>query len=282
MNKIIKDYILVLIGTSLLALSTTMFLNQHNLVIGGVVGIAILVDGLSSANFGFHIPLWLTNIVLNIPLLIMGIRLIGKKFILRTIISTIFLSIALYFTEYIPVPTDNLLLSSIYGGIFAGIGIGLVAYGGGSTGGTDLLSRIIRHYRSDITHGNILFVIDLIIVVLGFYTFGVEKGMYAIFAIYASTKIIDRIIEGFRIGRTLYIISNRCEEISEAILKEINRGTTYIKAKGGFNKKDRDMLMCVIRKRQILKVKRIISKIDKDAFVVVNDAVEVLGEGFSL
>ncbi|HAN09942.1 MAG TPA: YitT family protein [Clostridiales bacterium] len=279
-KKHIKEYIYIMLGTTILALGMSLFYEQNNLVTGGVLGIGIIVKSLAAENFGLDVPIWLTNFACNIPLFIAAILVKGGKFGVKSLFATIYLSIALYFTELIPVPRYDLLLSSIYGGVLSGIGLGFVFQAYSTTGGTDMLASIINHSNREITVGNILFYVDGIIIALGFWIFGTEKGLYAVLSVYIVSKILDGMLEGVKFAKAVYIISEKSGEIGQMILIKLGRGVTALNGTGLYSKQDKKVLFCVVAKREIVKLKDRIQEIDPKAFVVVHDAREVLGEGF--
>jgi len=271
------DYIFIIIGTTLIALAINLFFESNELVTGGVTGLAIIIKYISNNK----IPLWATNIVVNIPLFIIGTFLKGKGFVGKTLFSTFYLSFALYYTRFIPIPTNDLLLSSIFGGILGGAGLGIVFYANATTGGTDLAASILKLYFKHINIGTIMVFIDGIIIILGTFVFGIEKAMYAIISIYITGKIVDNILEGIHFSKVAFIISEHSEIIANELMSNINRGVTSLNGKGMYTKDDKQVLFCVVSKKQIVVVKEIVKEIDSSAFVIVADVREVLGEGFS-
>ncbi|HBY21340.1 MAG TPA: YitT family protein [Clostridiales bacterium] len=280
LEKIIKEYIYIIIGTTLLALGITLFYEPDDLVTGGVVGLGIIVKSVAEHNFGIQMPLWLNNLLFNIPLFIAAIIVKGKRFGVKSLFATIYLTVALYYTSLIYVPKYDLLISSIYGGVLTGIGLGMVFGAYGTTGGTDMLASIVNYYIRGATVGKILFYIDGIIIAMGFWVFGIEKGLYAIIAVFVTTKVLDGMLEGVKFAKAVYIVSEQADEIGHIILKKLGRGVTVLSGRGMYSNKDKNVLFCVVGKRQIVKLKDMIQGIDQKAFVVVYDAREVLGEGF--
>ncbi len=188
-RSIYRDYLLIILGTTLLAFALNMFFERMDLVTGGVTGLAIVIKQVTQLNFGYGVPLWLTNLVINIPLFLIAVYLKGKSFGFKSLFATVFLSLTLWLTEYlieilnITMP-DNLLLSSLYGGIIAGVGLGMVFMAYATTGGTDLAASIIQHKAKHYTIAQIMFVLDALIIAIGFFVFGVEKAMYAVISVY--------------------------------------------------------------------------------------------------
>jgi len=270
----IKDWAFVTLGALLIALSSNLFFAKHDLVTGGVISIGIIIKSFK------QIPLWITNIFINIPLFIFAISVKGKKFGIKSLYGMIVLTIFLWITENIPTLTDNLLLTCIYGGVLSGIGVGFVFLGFGSTGGTDLLAILLKKFIPQFSIGSILATIETFIIISGAIVFGIEKSLYAIIAIYFTTKLADVIVEGVKVARSVYIITDKCDIISQEIFKKIDRGVTKIKGIGMFSKNDKAVLLCVIAPKQLPYLKNIIHDNDKNAFVFVSDTREVLGEGF--
>ena len=279
-KKPIYDYIKIILGTTLLAIAINSFFEPLNLVTGGVTGLAIIIKNLTENVIGGGIPLWVTNIVVNIPLFIIAITLKGKNFGGRSLFATIFLSFALFYTQFLPHVSSDIILASVYGGVIAGSGLGLVLSAFSTTGGTDLAATIIHHYIKHISVAQIMLFLDAIIIVCGAFVFGGVQAMYAIISIFITSKVIDGILEGVHFSKATFIISHKSEEISSKILTELDRGVTGIHGEGMYCEVDRKILLCVVSKKEIVKLKELVREIDKSAFIIVADVREVLGEGF--
>ncbi|TCK93466.1 uncharacterized membrane-anchored protein YitT (DUF2179 family) [Natranaerovirga hydrolytica] len=271
---------LIFIGTNLLAFSINVFFEPMNLVIGGVTGLAIVIKEVSEVFIGFEIPIWLTNIAVNIPLFLVSTMIKGKDFGTKTVFATLLLTFTLYYTENLPMITTDLMLSTVYGGIIAGAGLGFVFLAFATTGGTDLAASIIQHYVKHFSVAKIMFFIDAFIVLIGAFIFGPEKALYAIIAIVIIAKVIDGILEGLHFSKAALIISDKHDILSMALMQNIERGVTSINGTGMFSSKEKTMLLCVVSKKQIVKLKELVRSIDEKAFVIVTDVKEVLGEGF--
>lgn len=229
----------------------------------------------------FNIPIALTNIVLNVPLFLLSVRYIGWEFVGKTLFGVLSLSGAIALVPKIALaPADDILLAAVFGGIFDGIGIGLVLYAGGTTGGTDMLAVFIHRFLKSRSVVEIMQVANWIIILLGFSVFGISSGMYALIAIFAMTKMSDNIVEGFNFARQVYVISDKSEEIAASIMTDMSRGVTGINAKGMYSKQDKQMLYCVVPTKEIVRLKELVKSIDSKAFVIVSEVREVLGEGF--
>lgn len=274
------DYVLIIVGTTFMSVAIKCIFDPINLVTGGVSGIAIVVRGMTEHIIKGGIPLWLTNIILNVPLFLMGIKIKGWSFVKRTGVATIWMSIALYILPEIHLMTEDMVLASIFGGVITGVGIGMVFLARATTGGTDMLAAIIQHYLKHYSIAQILQILDGAIVILGAFVFGLNKALYAIISIFLVSKISDSIIEGLKFSKVAYIISDYHQEIAEAIMHELERGATGLNATGMYSKTDKKVLFCVVSKKEIVQVKEIVHSIDEEAFLIVSDAREVFGEGF--
>jgi uncharacterized membrane-anchored protein YitT (DUF2179 family) len=276
--KIVVDYISITIGTALLALSIYLFLSPNIIAPGGVTGLAVVIKKV----FGYKI--FITNLVINIPLFLIGVFILGRDSGAKTAFGTLSLSFfLLYFETNFPgvFATNDILLASIFGGVLSGVGIGLVFRSGGTTGGTDLLGAILNNYIPFISVPKLMMIVDLMVVITaGIVNRSVETSLYSIISLYLIVKVADFIIEGLDYTKMFYIISSKPEEISSALIKELGRGVTSLKGKGKYTDTDKEVLLCVVYRGQMVKAKDIIYEIDHNAFVMISTTHEVLGEGF--
>lgn len=269
-----RDYILILIGASIMGFAIKNIYDPIGLVTGGASGVAIILKK------QFGVPLWLTNTAINIPLFVAAAKLKGWSFIKRTLLATVTLSVSLYVIPEMPFLMDDLFLTALFGGLITGAGAGIVFACQATTGGTDMLAAIIRRWLPHYTLAQILQVLDAAIVLIGAGIFGVTYALYALIAIYAVSKVSDGIIEGMKYSKVAYIISDKSTEIAAAILKELERGVTALDAKGMYSGNRKDVLFCVVSRKEIAQLKELVVGHDAQAFVIVSDAREVLGEGF--
>ena len=269
-----RDYILILIGASTMGFAIKNIYDPIGLVTGGASGVAIILKK------QFGVPLWLTNTAINIPLFAAAAKLKGWSFIKRTLLATVTLSVSLYVIPEMPFLMDDLFLTALFGGLITGAGAGIVFACQATTGGTDMLAAIIRRWLPHYTLAQILQVLDAAIVLIGAGIFGVTYALYALIAIYAVSKVSDGIIEGMKYSKVAYIISDKSEEIAAAILKELERGVTALDARGMYSGNRKDVLFCVVSRKEIAQLKELVVGHDAQAFVIVSDAREVLGEGF--
>lgn len=274
------DYFLIVIGTGLMALAINSVFDASGLVTGGFSGVAIIVKVWTEGIAEGGIPLWLTNLALNIPLFLIGAKIRGFSFVKRAVIGEISLSVWLAVQPVLHLAGNDLLLAAVYGGVIQGVGIGLVFLGQGTTGGTDMMAALIQKHLRHYSISQIMQLVDGLVVVVGMYVFGVHRALYAIIAVYLVTKVSDGMIEGLKFSKAAYIVTNKPREISDMVMKELGRGVTGIFAKGMYSEQEKLMLFCVVNKKEIVYLKEKVDEIDPDAFVIVTDAREVHGEGF--
>lgn len=275
------DYFMIFAGTGLMAIAINSIYDPIKLVTGGFSGLAIVVKAVTEQLVPGGIPLWLTNAILNVPLFLLGIKIKGFKFLKKSIFGTFVLSIWLYALPVFPFTSWDLLLASVFGGALMGIGIGLVFMGEGTTGGTDMVAALVQSRVKHYSVAQIMQVIDGAVVLLGVFVFGLNSALYAIIAIFITTKVTDSLLEGMKFAKIAFIITNYYEEVSQAIMESMDRGLTGISARGMYSNEEKTMLFCVVSKKQIVKLKELVSEVDPKAFVIVSDAREVLGEGFT-
>lgn len=268
------DLFYILLGSSIVAISYNLFLLPNHIASGGVSGISTITEAL------FH---WEPAYVIwgiNIPLLIAGYILLGKQETVKSIIGSLFLPFIVYTTSHLTQATNDPLLGALFGGIGVGIGLGIVFMGNGSTGGTALAAKILHKY-TNLSLGKSVILLDGLIVLGAIIVFDIQQGLYALIGLYTTSKAIDLIQTGVNRTKTSLIITDKEEEVREAIFHQIDRGVTKLSAQGGYTNSIRPMIMCVVDQSEFTKLKNIVKKIDPKAFVVVMDSSEVLGEGFN-
>lgn len=273
------EYLLIIVGTALMATAITSCFDAAGLVTGGFSGISILVKAGTKSLYGNGIPLWVTNLVLNIPVFLLAAKIKGVAFVKKALLGDLSLTVWLAVLPAWKLSGDFLLVA-LYGGLLQGVGIGLVFLGGGTTGGTDLLAAIIQNFMRHYSIAQIMQFVDGAVVLVGMYVFGVERALYAIIAVYLVTKVSDGIIEGLKFSKSVYIITEKPDEVSRMVMEDLDRGITGISAKGMYSGQDKLMLFCVVGKKELVHLKEMIDEIDPNAFVIVGDAREVHGEGF--
>lgn len=274
-RKYIKETIEIVIGCILMAAGTSLFLLPNQLSSGGFAGISTIVYYL------FGLPLGTTMLILNIPLIILTIIRVGKETAIKGIIGTIVLSVFIDILEKFGALTEDRLLACIYGGILIGLGTAIVLKANASTGGTDLLTYIIRSYKPHYRASNLIVIIDIAIVVLNVIFFReIEIGLYSAIAIYLSGKMIDVVFEGIYFTKTMFIVSSKYKEIAQEIGQKLDRGSTAVYAKGMYTREKKMMLWCVASRGEVAKIKQIAQEIDPRSFIVISSAREVWGKGF--
>ncbi len=278
LREMLWDALIVLIGTAVYAVGLYYFVEPSNTAPGGVSGIALLV------NYCTGLPIGILNAAINLPLLILGLVFLGKEFILKTLLSVASFTV---FYDYIltplhfPVYDGERLMACIFGGVVTGLGLGLVFYAAGSTGGTDIISKLVHLRFPHVQIGRALMMVDLVIVLASIAVYhSSESALYAVIIIYVSTQVINFVVYGGDSGRLLYIMSDRYREITDAILSNIDRGVTLLSGEGGYTGKNRKVIMCALRKTEYHKVKRLVHSIDPQAFIIAAESYEVMGEGF--
>ena len=273
-REMLKEYIYVMIGAAIVAITFNVFLLPNRVASGGVSGISTILD----AVVGWE-PAYV-QWAFNIPLFIAGVVFLGKQFGAKTLAGTIFLPFVVYLTKDFGAWTNDPLLASLFGGIGVGLGLGIVFRGKASTGGTDLAAQIINKYTG-MSLGTCVAIIDGLIVLTAAIVFDIERGLYALLALYVTSKTIDLVQVGLGRTKMTMIITEKQYEVREGILNKIDRGVTKLTAYGGYTDNERPILMCVVDQTEFTKLKQLVKSIDPTAFIIVTDASEVLGEGFN-
>lgn len=269
------EYFYILVGIILISIAISVFYSPNELVVGGFSGLGIVILHFTG------VPVSLTNIILNIPLFIVALNILGKKYVIRSGICSLLLSVWIQLTTFMPVFKGDIMLIAIYGGIIDGVGCGLVLRGMSSTGGVDLLAATVHKKRGYIPVGVIMFVFNALVVAMGFFVFGAEKALYAMIATFVSGKAVNIVLAGLDFSKAALIISDKSDEISKALMGELNRGVTSFKAEGAYTGNSKNVLLCVFSHKEIVLVKSIVRNIDKKAFLIFADVKEVVGEGFA-
>ena len=274
------DYLFIFMGTGIMALAIQCIFEPIGLVTGGFSGIAIIIRKMTAGIVEGGVPLWLTNLALNVPVFIAALIIKGRKFLGRTVIGTVLLSFWLYVIPQVDLTQGDYMLSAVFGGVITGIGIGFVLLAKATTGGTDMVSALIQKYVRHYSVVQILQVIDGMVVLAGLYVFGLKPALYAIVAIFSTSKVSDALMEGMKYSKAAFIITDYYKEIADAIMTQLDRGLTGLDATGMYSGDKKTVLYCVVSKKEIVELKDIVAKIDPKAFVIVTDAREVFGEGF--
>ncbi len=279
-KKKLYSYLLILSGTGLMAFAIKSSYDPIGLVTGGFTGIGIMLRRLTAGFIKGGIPIWFTNLVLNIPLLMISYKLKGGRFIGRTVAASLLLSFWLGIIPDCDIAGGDYLLASVYGGVLTGAGVGLVLSAQAATGGTDLIATLLHIKLRAYSIAQILQVIDGAIIVAGINVCGLRASLYAVFSVIIVSRVSDLITEGGKFSKAVYIISDKYEQIADSVMHDMDRGTTLLPAVGMYQREERNMLFCVVSKKEVPALKEYIRNIDARAFVIVTDVREVLGEGF--
>lgn len=276
---IIKKYIYeifqIAIGTFVMAVGTSLFLLPNKLSSGGFAGIATITYYLFNWNMGTVI------LLLNIPFFLLAFIRIGKKFVFKSIIGTTFLSFFIDILDKVKPLTNDKFLACIYGGIIIGIGTSIVLKAEGSTGGSDLVSYIIKSFKPGLLTSNLIVMFDSVVILLNVICFKkLEIGLYSAISIYLMGKIIDIVFEGIGFSKMVFIISKDYNKISNEIGSKVTRGVTGIYSKGMYTDKKKMMLMCIASRNEIIRIRQIANQVDSRAFIVITNVREVYGKGF--
>ena len=275
-----SDGLWIVFGTALMALSMNLFFSPAGMVPGGFSGLTMLIQRVTAGLFPGGIPLWLGNILLNIPLILFSVRIRGWRFIRRTLLAALLFSVWLFVLPEHAVTGTDPFLTAVVGGSLLGAGTGMVFFGKATTGGTDTLAALIQHALPHLSAAKILPVLDGLIILLSIWVFGFRISMYAVISVVLAGRIADGLIGSFRNAYLAYVISERFETISRTIMEELGRGATLLSGTGMYTRSDRPVLLCAVSRKQAVLLKEIVYTHDPAAFVILMDAGEIRGEGF--
>lgn len=279
-KEVVRDYILLAAGSGLIALAVQAVFDPMGMVNGGFTGLGIIIRRMTTGLVPGGIPLWFTNIALNLPAFLIAWFVMGGQFVRRTAVAALLLSVWLAVIPPMDLAKGDYLLAALYGGLISGVGIALVFRTGNATGGTDLVASLLHRKFRNYSIAQILLVLDGAIIAAGYYLVGARPALYAIISVAIVTKVSDTILDGLNYSKMIFVVSDRSTEIAEHILYEMDRGCTAIPAQGMYSDEMRKMLFCVVGKKEVLDFKDCVKELDPRAFVIVTDANEVLGEGF--
>lgn len=275
--ELLKNNAVWIFGCSLYAIGVNSFSIPNAIAQSGVTGVAVIFNHL------LDWPVGTVNLVLNIPLLVLMWIFIGKKTVAGTLWVTVLLSTALdVFSLFMPAYTGDKILAALFCGLLQGAGLGLIMITGATSGGTDIVGRLVHKRWPHITVGTVVMIADAIVVISGMAVFkSFESGLYAIIMIFVSTKVIDALIYGTGNGKMLMIVTEKADEVSQAIVHSSPRGVSILPAKGAYTGTDKNILLCVARKHEISGILKTVRSVDKKTFIIVSEANEILGEGFN-
>ena len=277
-NTFLKNILSDIVGSFALGTGIYCFAEKVNIAPGGVSGIAIMIKYLTG------LPVGMLTLMINIPLLVIAYKFVGKRFALRTLRTVIFSTVILdaVVTPFFPQYTGDRMLGSIFGGVCTGAGLGIVFLHDSSTAGTDIISYLVEKKFPHIQIGKALMLVDCVILSASAFVFrNIESALFGVVALFAQTVIINKIVYGSEKGRNLFIISQKSEEIADRIIKERSRGATFLSAKGAYSQKPTQVLMCVVRVWEYHYIKELVYEVDPNAFVIATQAENIIGEGFA-
>lgn len=276
LGTIVVDVIYDAVGAVLYTVGVSAFTAPNDIAPGGVTGLATIANAL------WGVPIGTVTFAVNIPLLFLALKMWGKALTLKTLKSVAIMSVVIdVLSVYMPKYEGDALLAAVFGGLCIGAGLGAIFSRDSTTGGTDIVAGYIREHLPHIQIGKVILLIDALVLALAAVTYkNIETFLYGVITIFVTTKIMDAIIYGVDTGKVALIISEKKEEIAAEVLKSMDRGCTFLEAKGAYSEKDRDVLMCAVRKRQFPQLKKITYELDGNAFLIVVNADEILGYGF--
>ncbi len=273
-KEIAQAYIQILLGSVIAAAAYPAFLVPNNIAPGGLTGVATIL------NYVAGWPVGTVSLILNIPLFLIGYRSMGKIFAFRSMVATLLFSVLIDVLPLRPVSEDP-LLGTLFGGVVLGIGLGLILRGGATTGGTDMIARMVHRRFSFITVGMFLFALDCAVVLAAAVFIGGTQALYALINIYVCSRVIDAVMVGFGGNKACFIMTGAWEKVTHRVMDEVGRGVTYLEARGAYSGKSQPVVMCVTSRQEMTALKRIVQEEDEKAFMFITDAHETLGEGFS-
>ena len=272
----LKNALLIALGCALFSLGFDLFLQPNQINVGGVSGIGQLLTHLTG--FG-SVALW--SVLINVPLFLVSIRGVGKKFFVGSLCGMLLSNLFLSLFERIPAPVTEPLLATLYGGLLTGLGLGLVFVAGASTGGVDIAARLLRPSFPNFPIGRIMLAIDIVTVTLTGVVFGdINKALYSAVTLYVCSMVLDGVVYGLDYSVVALVISDQHQTICQEITSKLDRGVTILRGQGYYSGQDKRVILCAIKKRQVAELKELVMGIDPTAFVILQEAHQVVGEGF--
>lgn len=273
-REIMIAYAQIVIGSVIGAAAYPTFLIPNSIAPGGLTGVATILNHLAGW------PVGITALILNIPLFLIGYRTMGKVFAFRSLVATALFTILIDILPLQPVSQDP-LLGTLFGGVVMGIGLGLILRGGATTGGSDMIARMVHRRFNFISVGMFLFAVDFMVVLAAAVFIGGTEALYAMINIYVCGRVIDAVMVGFGGNKACFVMTDAWQKVTSRVLNEIERGCTLLEARGAYSGTSRPVVMCVMSRQEMTTLKRIVQEEDEKAFMIITDAHEALGEGFS-
>lgn len=274
-RRFLTDTLTYVFGGALYSVAVNCFLSENHILNGGFTGLATAI------NYLFGLPIGTVIFLLNIPLFIIAFKKLGVRFVISSFFATAIMSALIDAGAFLPVYRGDLLLASVFGGALSGMGLGIIFINGATTGGTDIIAKLVCMKYPHISLGKIIFLIDLVIIILGGLVYrNIESPLYAAVVIFVSTQTVDYIIFGVHRSSLILIVTDKGDEMRSMIVNEINRGVTVLKGNGGYTNAEKDILICACYDNQTGKFIKKIKSFDEKAFLIITNAKEILGEGF--
>lgn len=273
-----KNLALDLIGCFIFSIGIYVFVNPAKIAPGGVSGMSIVIHHL----FPF-LPLGTLNFIINVPLLILSWLFLGRMLTIKSLRSILLVTVMIdiILPMMIPAYTGNRLLGSLFGGLLVGVGIGIIFTSGSTTGGTDIMSYLIKLKRPHVSIGRAFLIIDSLILLSSIYVFrDLESGMFGMISLFCTSRVVDSILYGTDKGAIVYVISKHTEQIADVILNDMNRGVTFLNGRGGYSGDEQNIIFCAVRRNEFPKLKNIALHADPNAFIIIGEFDEIIGEGF--
>lgn len=274
----VTDYLIIFVGAVLYAASVNMFTSPNDIAPGGLTGVGTMLNHL------FGLPIGIMILVLNIPLFIWGAIENGRKFLTKTVIATVFVSVIIDVMAPFSFKYEgDTLLAALFGGLLSGVGLAFIFYRGGTTGGTDIIARNIHKHFPHVSMGTVILCADTVIFIAAAIVYqSIESALYAVITVFVSTKVIDTVIYGVAHdnGKLMFIVTDKYEELSSVIIEQIGRGVTQLDAHGAYSNDSKKVLLCAVRPSQVHKTKVLVNLVDENAFIIVTTANTISGNGF--
>ena len=269
------DILVFVVASTAFSVGINCFLARNNILNGGFTGIATIL------NYLFEIPIGVAIFIMNTPLLIIAFKKLGVKFVFRTFLVIAISSVIIDLGAFLPVYKNDLLLSSIFGGVLSGLSLGIIFMRNATTGGVDIIAKLIKLRHPHITLGKSIFILDAIVIIAGGFVYGnFESMLYATISIFVSAQVLDYVIFGISRGAMIIIISDKNDEIRNMLIGDLDRGVTVLKGQGGYSNQDKNVLLCACYDNQAHKLIKKIKSTDENAFLVVTQSKQILGNGF--
>lgn len=275
MKNKLKKFLMITCGTFFFGMALSLFIDPNNFAPGGVSGLAIVLNRV------FPLETGTLFLLLNIPIMFLGAWQFGGKFILATLYATLMSSVFTNLFQMFPPLTREPVLAAIFGGALLALGMGLVLRNGATTGGSDIIVKCLRRQKPYLKTGTLFLLVDAVVIVIGGIVFkNVEAMLYSVLSVVVSSAVLDMVLYGRDGAKLIYIVSDRYEEIARRIMEEVDIGVTYLKGIGGYEKKEKNVILCVVKKPSAHKVEEIIKQEDTAAFMIISSASEIYGEGY--